>query len=131
MTKHFLMTRLRWFVGLLAMAWWATAALPAPAEPTTPTFNTIITIDSSDDPDNLLSRTCTYSSGGTGIPAPDGRCTLRRRHYRSLATGRRKTAPSKLSLPSPTTTPTVTETRWTHGQSSWKTSSPPSKRRAF
>lgn len=77
MTKHFLNSYLRWLVILLAVVLWGTAVLPAPAESATTTANTVITIDSSDDPDNSLSRTCTYSGGGTQ-PAPDGRCTLRR-----------------------------------------------------
>ena len=78
MRKHLLSTHLRWLVVLFAVGLLSTAVLPAPAASITPTINTTITIDSSDDPDNIQSRTCTYSSGGTSIPAPDGRCTLRR-----------------------------------------------------
>ncbi|MDA0245212.1 MAG: hypothetical protein OT477_17490 [Chloroflexi bacterium] len=67
---------LRGRIVLLAFVVWATAVLPAPAH-STGGFTTTITIDSSDDPDNSLTSTCTFDSGIYN-PAPDGRCTLRR-----------------------------------------------------
>jgi hypothetical protein len=49
------------------------------ARPTAPTtFNTVITVDSAEDPDDSMSYTCTRDLPGPPIPASDGKCTLRR-----------------------------------------------------
>ncbi|HQE93146.1 MAG TPA: hypothetical protein PLH19_11035 [Anaerolineae bacterium] len=49
------------------------------AQPTAPSsFNTVITVDSAEDPDDSLSYTCSRDLSGPPAPAPDGKCTLRR-----------------------------------------------------
>ena len=49
------------------------------AHPTTPSsFNTVITVTSAADPDDSLSYTCSRDLIGPPVPAPDGKCTLRR-----------------------------------------------------
>jgi len=49
------------------------------AQPIAPaTFNTVITVDSAEDPDDSASYTCSRDLPGPPVPAPDGKCTLRR-----------------------------------------------------
>lgn len=49
------------------------------AHPNTPTsFNTVITVTSAADPDDSMSYTCSRDLIGPPVPAPDGKCTLRR-----------------------------------------------------
>ncbi len=49
------------------------------AQPTAPTtFNTVITVNSAEDPDDSMSYTCSRDLPGPPVPAPDGKCTLRR-----------------------------------------------------
>lgn len=49
------------------------------AQPTAPTtFNTIITVTTAADPDDSMSYTCSRDLDGPPVPAPDGKCTLRR-----------------------------------------------------
>ncbi len=52
------------------------AYLDMPTAPTT--FNTVITVTTTADPDDNLSYTCSRDLDGPPVPAPDGKCTLRR-----------------------------------------------------
>ena len=50
--------------------------LPTPSPP--PTYATVITVTSAEDPDSSLSTTCYSDPVGPPAPADDGKCTLRR-----------------------------------------------------